>query len=362
MTLSRLRVIDTGVGEARYNLALGQALVDGHRAGDVPDTLRFLRFPPSAIIGRHQALSQEVNLDYCRERGIGLARRITGGGAIYLDEGQLGWELAVSRARLGTANLGEVTAKICTAAARGLSRLGIDVAYRPRNDLEVRGRKIGGTGGFFDGDTLFFQGTVLVDMDPADMVAALNIPAAKLAKHRLASAGQRVVTLKDLLGEHAPSLGEVQEALAGGIAEGLGLGIEAGEFTEAELALAHQYYDDEIGTDEFVCEIDDPSTGRAVHHGAHTGDGGTITAHVRLDGPRHDRVREVVISGDFFVTPPRVTLDLEAKLRGVPLEAVGATVEDFFSDARIDILTAKPADFVAALEAAVSATRAKATA
>lgn len=357
MNPSRLRVIDTGVGEARYNLALGQALVDVHRAGDVPNTLRFVRFPPSAIIGRHQALSREVNLDHCHAHGIGLARRITGGGAIYLDEGQLGWELAIDRAHLGTVNLGEVTAKICTAAAEGLSRLGIDVAYRPRNDLEVGGRKIGGTGGFFDGDTLFFQGTVLIDMNPVDMIAALNIPAAKLAKRDLESAGQRVVTLKDLLGARRPSLADVQEAFAAGIAEGLGLAREEGDFTEAETALARQYYEDEIGTDDFVFEIDDPSAGpnsdRGVHHGAYTGGGGTITAHVRLDGPGQGRIREVVISGDFFVTPPRVILDLEAKLRGVAVEAAAGTVEDFFEDARIDLLTAKPADFAAALDAAL---------
>lgn len=347
-----LRVIDTGVGEARLNIALGQALVDAHRAGDVPDTLRFLRFPPSAIIGRHQALSQEVNLNYCREKGVGLARRITGGGAIYLDEGQLGWELAVSRSRLGTANLGEATAKICTSAARGLSRLGIDVQYRPRNDLEVGGRKISGTGGFFDGDTLFFQGTVLVDMNPADMIAALNIPAAKLAKRHLASAGQRVVTVNELLGERAPSLHKIQRSLAAGIAEGLDLASDIGEFTEAEEALALDYYNEEIGTDDFVYEIDNPRASSEVRHGAYTGDGGTITVHVRLDGPRHDRIREVVISGDFFVTPPRVILDLEARLRGVPRNAVGAMVEDFFVGAEIDLLTAKPADFMAALNTA----------
>ena len=61
---SSLRIIDSGVVEGRLNIALGQAIVEAHQAGEVGDTLRFLRFPPTALVGRHQALAQEINLDY----------------------------------------------------------------------------------------------------------------------------------------------------------------------------------------------------------------------------------------------------------------------------------------------------------
>ena len=54
------RVIDTGLREGRRQIAFDQALIDLHKAGQVPDTIRFLRFPPTALIGRHQALSREV--------------------------------------------------------------------------------------------------------------------------------------------------------------------------------------------------------------------------------------------------------------------------------------------------------------
>ncbi|MDH3920138.1 MAG: hypothetical protein OEU25_18395, partial [Rhodospirillales bacterium] len=131
------RVIDTGVREGRANIAFDQALIEAHKAGQVPDTIRFLRFPPTALIGRHQALSQELKLDHCRENGIGVVRRITGGGAIYFDEGQLGWELAFGRNTLGISSLAELTRAICEAAALGISTLGVDAKYRPRNDIEV---------------------------------------------------------------------------------------------------------------------------------------------------------------------------------------------------------------------------------
>ena len=86
----RFRVVDTGVLEGRFNIAIDQAMIEEHQAGRIPDTFRFMRFPPTALIGRHQALRQEVDVDHCRAHGIGIVRRITGGGAIYLDEGQLG--------------------------------------------------------------------------------------------------------------------------------------------------------------------------------------------------------------------------------------------------------------------------------
>lgn len=353
MTLPDLRIIDSGVREGCLNIAYGQAMVDAHGQGLVPDTLRFLRFPPTAIIGRHQAISHEVNLAYCRENGVGLARRITGGGAIFLDEGQLGWELALKRSHIGNIQLADVTARICEAAARGLSSLGMDVRYRPRNDLEVGGRKISGTGGFFDGDTLFFQGTVLVDMDPQDMMAALNIPAAKLAKRDLASAAQRVVTIRDLLGDNTPDMSRIQEALMTGLAEGLGYDAKAGDFTKAEEELANRYFAEEIGRDEFLFEVDNQAAGSDVRTGEHTGPGGTITAHLRLEGPRQDRIREVVFTGDFFVTPPRTILDLEAALRRISLSDLNMAIDDFFAGADVDLLSVQPSDFAAALHDAL---------
>lgn len=348
------RVIDTGIREGRRQIAFDQAIIELHKAGKVPDTIRFLRFPRTALIGRHQALSHEVRLDYCRTHGVGVVRRITGGGAIYFDEGQLGWELVFNRATLGLASLADLARAICEAAAAGLSRLGVSAKYRPRNDIEVDGRKISGTGGFFDGDTLFYQGTVLIDMNPADMVAALNVPEAKLAKRALDTAAQRVVTLKELLGR-APDIATVQEALLAGFAERLGVEPVRGAITDEEEALAARHHDEEIGTEAFVAEIDDPAREAGTVAGTHSGAGGTVTAYVRFDSDKRERIRHVLITGDFFVTPPRIVFDLEGALRDVPSAEARAAVERFFEQAQVGLLTVTPADFAAAIEAAVTA-------
>jgi len=350
--VSEFRVIDTGLREGRANIAFDQAMIDARLEGLIPDTIRFIRFPPTALVGRHQALSQEIKLDECAAKGVGLARRITGGGAIYLDEGQLGWAIVCDKSALGVTDLGGVTKAICEAAAFGLSTLGIDARFRPRNDIEVDGRKISGTGGFFDGNTLIFQGTVLIDLDPADMLGALNVPKAKLVKRSLDDAASRIVTLKELLGS-APSVETVQNALLKGFEEKLGISCVRGTPTQAEEEAAQQLYDEEIGTDEFVREVDNPDREDGVVSGSFTGAGGTATAHVRLEGPNDHRIREVLITGDFFITPPRIILDLESSLRGVNVEDVAAHVLCFFESANIGLLSITPEDFAAAIEIAL---------
>ncbi len=353
MRANPLRVIDSGVIEGRRNIAIGQAIIELHQIGAVPDTLRFLRFPPTALVGRHQALGQEINLDYCRQNDIGVVRRITGGGAIFLDPGQLGWELAIKRSTLGIHSLSDVAREICEAAADGISSLGVKASYRPRNDIEVEGRKISGTGGFFDGDTLFFQGTVLVDMNPQLMVSALRVPKAKLAKRELDSAAQRVVTLREFLGDATPGLVQIQAALALAFSQRFDLEIVPGELGEPELALAEELFQEEIGTEEFVHEIEEPPTARGDLAGRHTSPGGTITSYLRLEGPAQNRVRAALITGDFFVTPPRVIYDLESSLRGLYLDELGQAIGNFFDAAPFDMLSVSPQDFITSIENAL---------
>ena len=347
------RIIDTGVREGRANIAFDAALIEARQNDDVPDTIRFLRSPPTALIGRHQDLSREIDLDFCAQHDIGTVRRITGGGAIYLDEGQLGWELVFHRASLGVAALPDLAREICNAAALGFKKLGVDAKFRPRNDIEVDGRKISGTGGFYDGDILIYQGTVLVDLDPQRMVSALRVPSAKLAKRDLDTAARRVVTLKELLGDRLPDLETIQSALIAGFCEGLGIEAEPGDITAREETLAAQFFDDEIGSDDFVAEIDNPAAANGVLAGTHTGAGGTIDTFVKLEGQRRDVLQRVLISGDFFVTPPRVVFDLEASLMGVRLSELEQAIDDFFEHTDVGMLSVTPADFLAAIRNAL---------
>jgi lipoate-protein ligase A len=350
----RFRVIDAGLRSGRFNIALDQAMLELHQEGRIADSLRFIHFRPAALVGRHQSLSAELDLGYCREHGIQAGRRITGGGAIYLDPGQLGWALVFGRGAFGNASLGDTARLLCEAAAAGLSRLGIDARFRPRNDIEIEGRKVGGTGGFYDGDTLLYQGTVLVELDTAAMLGALRVPRAKVAKRGLDSAAQRVVSLRELLGPATPAIDQVERALLAGFRERLGIEFEHAMPSELEVARAGELHDSQIGREEFVAEIDGPPEGGEVSVGTDDGPGGTIISYLRREGPDGRRIGQVLITGDFFIAPPRLLFDLESRLRGIDLAAIGATVEEFFETHPAGTLSVTAADFRRSLEAAAA--------
>ena len=84
-----------------------------------------------------------------------------------------------------------------------------------------------------------------------------------------------------------------------------------------------------------------------------TGRGGTVRADIRLEGPRRDRIREALITGDFFITPPRVVFDLEASLRGLPVADAGQAIENFFARTPTDFLSLSAGDFIQVIEMAL---------
>jgi lipoate-protein ligase A len=346
-----VRVIDTGLRPARWNIAFDQALIDLHRESSIPDTIRFLRFPRSALVGRHQALAREIHLDWCRANGIEVARRITGGGAIWFEPAHLGWELALARAAVGPI-LDSAAAKICRAAAAGLRRLGLAAAFRPRNDIEVGGRKISGTGGFFDGRTLFYQGTVLCDLDLEAMADALVLPVEKLGRRGLAALAERVTTVRRELGS-VPDLASLQRAVVEGLADGLELDPAPGAITPLETDLADRILREDVGTESFV-KGQDLDSAPGVLSGTQRAAGGLIEAHVRLRPSGERRIQQIVFTGDFFCAPPRAVADLEAALAGLPAGDAPAAVQRFFATKHPAMLGAGPEDLAAALAAALA--------
>lgn len=72
-------------------MALDEAILEARSRNLVPNTLRFLQFsPPCTLVGYHQSVEREIRLGFCRAQGIEISRRITGGGALFWDETQLG--------------------------------------------------------------------------------------------------------------------------------------------------------------------------------------------------------------------------------------------------------------------------------
>src|SRR5512139_3662602 len=100
--METFRLLDTPPMTAAENMALDEALLEIKGQGLAPNTIRFLQFSPRAVlVGLHQSVAEEVRADYCEAHGIHINRRITGGGAIFFDESQLGWEVICDKSFFG---------------------------------------------------------------------------------------------------------------------------------------------------------------------------------------------------------------------------------------------------------------------
>jgi len=347
-------LLDTGVRSAAENSALDDVLLKCRNKGMIPNTLRFLQFSPNAVlVGFHQSTEQEVRIDYCKDNKIDINRRITGGGAIYLDGPQLGWELIASRSHPGIPKkVDELYEKLCRGTVKGLRKLGVEAAFRPKNDIEVDGRKISGTGGAFEGGAFLFQGTLLTDFDVDTMLRSLRIPIEKLKDKELESVRERVTCLKWELG-YLPEMETIKAALKEGFAEVFDL-----KFTERELSVAEkemleeklEYYE----SDKWVYGIRRPMKHRQVLRSVHKAPGGLIRVSLVADIPNR-RIQAALITGDFFAYPKRTIFDFESALKDVSLvkENIEKIIKNFFANREIQIPGVEPLDFIKAINKAI---------
>lgn len=255
-----LRLIDTGLQSARWNVAVTAAMAELHGAGAIGDTIRLYRYRRSVLIGRHQSADADVNVAHCLENGIEIARRMTGGGAVYMDAGILAWDVIVGRRRAG-GRYEDANALICAGVARGLARLNVPAALRGNNEIVIAGRRVSGSSGYHAGATFVCQGTVLVDFDPRRMAAALQSPAGGTA-HDAAGLSRRLTCLADHL-DPAPDCDALCAALAHGLADALHGECRPEPLSNAEAALAERLCTDDYGSDDFVFGGNGGSAGRA---------------------------------------------------------------------------------------------------
>ena len=325
------RILDTGHLTAAANMALDKIIVEEVAERTSPPTVRFLQFKPAAaLVGYHQDVNLELRLDYCRENHIDVNRRHTGGGSIFFQESGLGWELfGVFGQQPFTGTYETILNRVCRAAASGLSRLGIEAAFRPRNDIEVHGRKISGTGGVTVTGGFMFQGTVLVENEIEGFLKALRVPVEKLKKREIESLLERICFLSDLI-HPTPSVETIKTAVAGEFEEQFGIRLVPGDLTHRE----RSRLENEIGffqSDRWIMARSRPAYEGEPTRSITQTDAGTMRVHL-WPAPGGRTVRQALIAGDFFAVPGRLVNDLEAALVGQRLtkNALHDAVISFF--------------------------------
>ena len=151
---------------------------------------------PTVIIGRNQDLEAEVNLGYCREYGVRVYRRKSGGGCVYSDKGNI---MISYISRRG--DVSSVFDRYLSELTSCLNALGLDAERSGRNDILVAGKKVSGNAFHMLPDRSIVHGTLLFSTDLDALEAAVNPPLEKLSRHGVASVRQRVRNLADYVSE-----------------------------------------------------------------------------------------------------------------------------------------------------------------
>lgn len=193
------------------------------------------RNAPCVVIGRNQNPYQEADTAYMEENGISLARRYTGGGAVYQDRGNLNYSWIGDRADVSL---------VISIIADALRRFSIDIRQSGRNDLLYRDRKISGMAFLEEDSWYLYHGTLMLDVDIDRMTRVLTPSAMKLESKGIASVRARVCNLSD----SRPEL--TVESMTAAVSAAAGIPIERlhAEQTDQEL----QRNIAELGSSEWI--------------------------------------------------------------------------------------------------------------
>ncbi|MEA3397478.1 MAG: lipoate--protein ligase [Chloroflexota bacterium] len=191
-----MRFIDNeNITDPRINLALEEYIL--RNLDPEEDFLLFYINGPSIIIGRNQNTLEEINSKYVQAHGVHAVRRLSGGGAVYHDLGNLNFSFITTYEKGNFRNFQKFTAPV----TRVLQELGVPAELSGRNDILVNGRKISGNAQYRTAGRMFSHGTLLFDTNLEHMLAALNVKQGKITSKGLKSVRSRVANITEFLGD-----------------------------------------------------------------------------------------------------------------------------------------------------------------
>jgi len=324
------RLIDLDKGEPLIAQTFYEAVAHSVDRGSTANTVILVQpSSPYVCIGYHQELEKEVDLDYCRKNGLMVIRRSQGGGATYLNGDQLFYQVVASkRSGVIPIDVEGLFEKFLAVTVYVYRRLGLPAEFKALNDVVVRGRKISGNGaGSYGQDTIILVGNIILDLDYAAMSRVLKVPSMKFRDKMAKSMMEWVTSIKRERGD-SPSVEEVKELLTKGYEEVLGINLKLAEPAAFERAtwegevkprhmsnewlfmpeLRHRHLIRErtvkVASDVKIVEVEYKAKK-------------LIRVTAELVG---GEVRDLMLSGDFFIIPEDGLSRLESALIGARLD------------------------------------------
>ncbi|MBD3189981.1 MAG: hypothetical protein GF308_05035 [Candidatus Heimdallarchaeota archaeon] len=328
------------------------------RYQDIPNTI-IICWPadPVVCVGYHQIISEEVNLEYCHKNSIPIVRRCLGGGAVYLDEGQLFYQVI---ARLDSkkipkrvADLYQLLLKAPIATYQGI---GIPAEYEPVNDIVAEGKKISGNGAAMVGGARVLTGNLIFDFNFDEMINILKVPSEKFRDKIAKTLRERLGTIRNFLSDNLPSRNEVKKLLI----ENFEKTLEVTFTVNDALSAKEQAINEELITlyqskDWLNLPLKRRTTllqkrkvkissSTQIYESVYKAAGGLIRLILEV---ADNQIKDIIISGDFSSEPMNAPELIENQLIDQPLseERIIKTLERVYKEQQIEIPGISPADF-----------------
>ena len=240
-------IVDEGTYSEPMHHALDEVILDRLNDGEIGPVLRFwYRKGPAVPLGRFQAYEDEVAVDYVESRAVDVVRRITGGGAMYVEPGDvITYSMYLPREDV-PADIEESYEVLDEWVIDGLQAVGLDVAHEPLNDITHPEGKIGGSAQLRSEHAVLHHTTMSYDLDIEAMLSALRIGEEKVSDKAVKSAEKRVAVMR----EHIDAEREaVIESLKETFAETYGG--EPGSLPEDVIAEAAELAESKFATDDW---------------------------------------------------------------------------------------------------------------
>jgi lipoate-protein ligase A len=309
---------------------------------------------PLASIGYFQDAEREIDLSFCKEHGIPSMRREIGGGATYLDENQIFYQLIWRRSnpRLPI-QMKQIFEQFSIPACETYREFGIEASFREENDIVTReGKKIAGEGGGDIGDCMVFVGGILLDFDYETMAKILKVPDEKFRDKVYRSMEENLTTMKRELGM-VPPREEVVRTLIREYEKLLGR-LQPAELNN-RLVDRMKTLEGRFTSDQFLYKKTPRKPkgvkikgGLEIRYGIHKAKGGLIRT---VEEVERKSINEIGISGDFQFYPKDDLTSLELELRETEFdeEKVCSKIQQFYEAHRIQAPGVMPEDFTTAI-------------
>ncbi|MFO7168940.1 MAG: biotin/lipoate A/B protein ligase family protein [Chloroflexota bacterium] len=234
------------------HMALDEVLLDAVNAGRRAPTLRIWEWSANAVvIGRFQSYRNEIDPDGARRHNVQVVRRITGGGAMFIEPGNtITYSIYAPAALVAGMSAVESYAFFDRWVLDALASLGVEAWYQPINDITSAAGKIGGAAQIRRGGAVLHHVTMAYDIDSAKMLEVLRIGREKLSDKGTTSAAKRVDPLRRQIG--LPRAAIIERMIETFRAQH---GLSESALTEEEIAAAQRLIETKFGTDEWLYNL-----------------------------------------------------------------------------------------------------------